>query len=80
MDKARRVEELVGELEKIITELEEIAPPTYQAGELVLEDNKIPGGRYLTIAKTTDGYITIDSGEYGRWHTTIKLRREHQEY
>jgi len=70
------VERLVGDLEKIVTELEKVAPPTYQGGELVVEDNCVPGGRYLTISRTVDGYIAVDKGEYGRWHVTIKVKKE----
>ena len=70
------VEKLVEDLERIVTELEKVAPLTYQAGELVIEDNKIPGGRYLTISRTADGYIAVDKGEYGRWHVTIKVKKE----
>ena len=73
VNKKERVKELVEILERAIAELEEIAPPSYQAGELVIENNTTPGGYYLTVSRTTDGYIAIDEGEYGRWHKTTKV-------
>jgi len=80
MDKPRRVEELVGELERIIAELEEIAPQTYQAGGLPLEDNCVPGGSYLVLSRTEGGALAIERGQYGRWSEAITLRREYKEY
>jgi len=70
------VETLVGELERIIYQLEQIAP---KEGELPIEDNCVPGGYYLTISRTSDKAIAIERGCYGQWQEVLKVYREEKE-
>ena len=71
------VEKLVEELFKKVYELERLVQE--EKAELVIEDNCVPRGYYLTISRTSDKAIEIERGCYGQWQEVLKVYREEKE-
>ena len=45
----------------------------------MIEDDCIPGGKYLTIRRLPDGDVAIERGEYGLWQEALTIHREEKE-